>query len=154
MRALPASEPDDGLGQAPGADEFSGRQLADVFLLLRFVAGEKNVVRAERGVCRDDDADRTVDAREFLDRGDVLHIAHAGAAVLGGENHSQHAELAQFLDGGERELASLVPLHDVRLDLAFGKLADAFLQVQLLFVQLEIQGSSGTLGHRSLHGPA
>ena len=32
------------------------------------------------------------------------------------------------------------------LDLALGKLANAFLQVQLLFVQLEIQGSSSTLG--------
>ena len=42
----------------------------------------------------DDDADRSVDAREFFDRGDVLDIAHAGAAVLGGENHSEEPKFA------------------------------------------------------------
>src|SRR4029077_15390526 len=107
-----------------------------------FVTRQKNVVRAQRRVGGDNDADRPVDAREFFDRGDVLDIAHAGAAVLGGENHSEEPELAQFLDSGEGELAGFVPLHDVGADLALGKLADAFLQVQLLFVQLEIQESS------------
>ena len=112
------------------------------------------MIRAERGVRGHDDADRSVDAREFLDRGDVLDVAHAGAAVLRRENHPQHPELAQFLDRGQRKLASLVPLHDVRADLALGKFADTFLQVQLLFVQLEIQGSSETLGQCGLRGPA
>ena len=69
-------------GQAPGADEFAGGQLADVFLFLRFVAGEENVVGAERGVRGDDDADRAIHAREFLDGGDVFDVAHAGAAVF------------------------------------------------------------------------
>ena len=91
---------------------------------------------------RDDDADRAIHAREFFDGGDVFHIAHARAAVLGGKNRSQQPELAQFFDGRQRKLAGLVPLHDVGRDLALGKLADAFLQLQLLVVQLEIQNSS------------
>ena len=48
---------------------------------------------------RDDDAHRAIHAREFLDRGDVLDVAHARAAVLRGKDRAQQAELAQFLDG-------------------------------------------------------
>ena len=130
-----------GLGQAPGADELRPWPAADVLLFLRFVAGKKNVVRAQRGVRRDDDADRAVHARELFDGGDVLDIAHAGAAVLGRKHYAQQAELAQFLDGRQRKFAGLVPLHHVGRDFALGKFAHAFLQLQLLIVQLEIQGA-------------
>ena len=79
---------------------------------------------------------------EFLDGRDVLDVAHARAAVFGREDRAHQPELAQFLDRRQREFAGLVPLHDVRSNLAFGKLAHALLQVQLLFVQLEVQKSS------------
>ena len=115
-------------------ERFSGRQLADIFLFLCLVACEKNVIRAQRSVRRHDDAHRTVNAREFLDRRDVFHIAHARAAVLGRKNHPQQAQLAELLDDCERELAGLVPLHDVGLDLALGELANALFQMQLLVV--------------------
>ena len=97
------------------------------------------MVRAQRGVRRDDDADRAVHPRELFDGGDVLDIAHAGAAVLGRKHDAQQAELAQFLDRRQRKVAGLVPLHHVGRDFALGKFADAFLQLQLLIVQLEIQ---------------
>src|SRR5580698_740194 len=102
-----------GFGQPPGADVFAGGQLADVFLLLLFAACQKNVVRTERRVCSYDDADRTVHAREFLDGGDVFDVAHAGATIFGRKNRAQQAEFSQFFDGGQRELAGLVPFHDV-----------------------------------------
>ena len=132
------------LGQSPRADKLSCRQLADIFLLLRFVAGEKNMIRAERSVRGHDDAHRSVDAREFLDRRDVLDIAHARAAILRRKDRAQQSELAQFLDRGQRKIARLVPLHDVRLDLALGKFTNALLQLQLLVVQLEIHVPSET----------
>ena len=33
-----------GLGQSPGPDVFAGRQLRDIFLLLLFRSGQKNVI--------------------------------------------------------------------------------------------------------------
>src|SRR5215831_13246800 len=70
------------LGETPGTDVFSGRQLADVFLLLRFVTREKNVIGAKRSMCGDDNADGSVNARKLLNRGDVFDVAHPSTAVL------------------------------------------------------------------------
>ena len=95
---------------------------------------------------RYDDAYRPIHAREFLDRGDILHIAHPSAAILGGKNHAQQPQLAQFLDGCERKFRRLVPLHDIGLDLALGKLVHHLLQVQLFIVELKIQNPSGHFG--------
>ena len=114
IRALPASDPDGRLGQSPRADVLAGRQLADVFLLLLFGPSKKNMVRAQRSVRRHDDAHRTVHARKFLNRGDVFDVAHARPAVLSRKDRAEQAELAEFLDDGQRKLARLVPLHDVR----------------------------------------
>src|ERR1700735_4021653 len=86
-----------GLCQSPGTDEFAGRQYADAFTLLRFVAGKENMIRAERRVRRDNDSDRAIDAGEFFDGSNVLDVAHACAAVLGWKNYSQQTELAQLL---------------------------------------------------------
>ena len=80
------------------------------------------------------DAHRPIHAREFFDRGDVLDVAHSRAAVFGGEDRPQQAQLAQFFDCRQRKLARLVPLHDMRKDFALSKLAYALLHVQLLFI--------------------
>src|SRR5438270_12539199 len=71
-----------GLGQAPGAYEFSRGEFAYVLFLLSFVAGKKYVIGTEGGMGGDDDADRAIHAREFLDSGHVFDITHAGTAVL------------------------------------------------------------------------
>ena len=89
---------------------------------------------------RNNDAHRTIHPRKFFDGGDVLHVAHAGAAQFRGKNDSHQAQLAQFLDRGQRILARLVPFHDVRRNLTRGKIAHASAQMLLLFVELEIQG--------------
>ena len=93
------------------------------------------MIRAQRGVRCHDDADRSVDARQFLNGRDVFDVAHASAAVFWRKDCAQHPEFAQFLDRGQRKLTGFVPVHDTRLDFALGKFTDAFLQLQLLFVQ-------------------
>ena len=85
-------------GQSPCPDRFSAGEAGDVFSFLCFVPSKKNMIRAQRSMCRDDDADRTIHAREFFDGGDVLHIAHACAAVLGRKNDAQQAEFAYFFN--------------------------------------------------------
>src|SRR5437763_16897450 len=71
-----------GLGQAPGADEFSRGEFADVLFLLGFVAGKKYVIGKEGGTGGDDDAHRAIHAREVLERRHVFVITEAGAARL------------------------------------------------------------------------
>ena len=51
------------LSQAPGADKLSRCQFADVLLFLRLIAGQKDVIGAERSVSRDNDAHRAINAR-------------------------------------------------------------------------------------------
>ena len=119
--------PGRGLGQAPGADEFSRGEFADVLFLLSFVAGKKNVIGTEGGMGGDDDADRAIHAREFLDGGHVFDVAHSGTAVLRREDHAHQAHLAQLFDGGEGEFSGFVPLHDVRSDLVLREFANGLL---------------------------
>jgi len=85
------------------------------------------MIRAERRVRRHDDSHRAIDAREFLNRCYVLDVTHAGAAVLGRKDGSKQSKLADFFNRRERKFAGFVPLHDVGLDLALGKFADALL---------------------------
>ncbi len=135
-----------GFGESPAADPFAGREFGNVLPALLFVAGDEDVVRAERGMCSYDDADRSVDARELLDGDDVLDVAHARAAEFGGKNGAQQAETAEFLDGLHGKARGFVPLHDVRGDLFFGEFADAAAQVVLLVGKLEIQASPPYVG--------
>src|SRR5664279_3949711 len=68
-----------------------------------FVAGNEDVIRAQRSVRRHNDAHRTIHPRQLFDGGDVLDVAHAGAAVLGGKDGAHQPQLAQLLDGLQRE---------------------------------------------------
>ena len=98
-----------GLGESPCAEPFAGGELRDVFLPLRFVAGEEDVVGAEGIVCGDDDADGAVDGGEFFDGEHVVDVAEAGAAVLGREDDAEQAHCAELLHDVEGELAGFVP---------------------------------------------
>ena len=100
------------------------------------------MVAAERGVGGDDDADGTINTREFLNGDDVLDVAHAGAAELGGEDGTHETEAAEFFDDGERELRGLIPLHDVRQDLALGEFANTLAELLLLVSEIEVHGCS------------
>ena len=105
--------PRTGFGQAPRSEELARGQLGNVLALLLFVAGDKDVVGTQRSVRRDGDSDRTIHARKLFDGGNVLDVAHARAAVLGGKDGAQQPQLAQFLHRRQRKLAGFVPLHDV-----------------------------------------
>src|SRR5436309_9379511 len=72
------------------------------------------MVRAQGSVRGDDDAKGTIDTRKFFDGGDIFDVSHAGAAKLNRKNHAHEAELAEFFDCGEREVAGVVPLAEDR----------------------------------------
>ncbi len=129
-----------GFGERPGADEVAGRQPGNVLPLLLLVAGDKDVVGAERGVRGHDDANRAVDARKLLDGHGIFDVAHARAAVFDREDRSHEPEPPEFLDCLKRETRGFVPLHHVRRDFTLGELADHLAKVLLLFGKLEIQG--------------
>ena len=131
-----------GLGQSPRADELASRKFRHIFLLLRLVARQKNMVRAERRVRGDDNPDRAIHARKFFNRADVLHVAHAGSAIFRGKDRAHQPEFAQLLDCGQRKLRRFIPLHHLGRDFARGKFTYVFLEVQLLFIQLKIQVAS------------
>ena len=97
------------------------------------------MIRPQRSVRRDDNPDRPVNPRKLVDRRDVFDIPHACAAVLHRENNSKQPNLGKFLDRSQRKLTRLVPLHDIRSDLALSEFAHTLLQLRLFFVKLEIQ---------------
>src|SRR5690242_16115845 len=80
------------LGETPGADPFAGREFGNVLFALLFIAGDKDVVRTKGRVRGNDDADRTINAREFFDRDYIFDIAHSSAAIFGGKDHSQETQ--------------------------------------------------------------
>src|SRR3989441_4231567 len=127
------------LRQPPGTDVLTRRQLRDVFLFLRFIARDENVIRAKRSMRRYDDADRPIDPRQLFNRRDVLHVPHPRAAIFRRKDDPQQIQPSQLLDDRHRKLAGFVPRHHVRSNLALGELPHAFLQLQLLVIQLEVQ---------------
>ena len=104
------------------------------------------MVRAKRGVRGNNNPDRPINPRKLFDDHHVFGIAHARTAVFGGEDSTHQPQLANFLDRGQRKLTGFVPFHNVGSDLALSELAHGFLQLQLLFVQLEIQQPSDCCG--------
>src|SRR5260221_684654 len=66
-------------------------------------------------------------------------------AILLRENHAQQPHLRQLRHDLHREMRSLVPLHNVRQNLALGKFPHAATQLLLLFGEREIHGILGRL---------
>src|SRR5215470_10717972 len=77
-----------GLGQSPRANLFASGQRRDIFFALRLAAVLINVIRAERIVRGERQADRPVDARDLFDYRGVFHIPHPRAAILFGKEHA------------------------------------------------------------------
>ena len=125
------------LRQRPAADPFARGELRDVAVPLLVGARLEDVVGAERGVRGDDDADRAVHARKFLDDDGVVDVAEARAAQLFRKDRTQVAELAELFDHFERENLVFVPLHDVGPDFRVGEFADGFTELDLLRREIE-----------------
>jgi hypothetical protein len=125
------------LGQSPRAQPIAARQQRNVLPALHLGARKKDMVRAQRVMRRQREADRTIDRREFLDRQHIVHIAETRAAVLRGKDDAHQAHRAQLANHRRRELARLVPLHHMGCDLARGEAADLRPQALLLVGQNE-----------------
>ncbi len=72
---------------------------------------------------------------------DVVDVRQPRAAVLLGEGHAEHAQLAGALEGIDGKVLRFVPLREVRLDLALREIAHHLLDLQLLVGQTEIHSS-------------
>jgi hypothetical protein len=105
---------------------------------LRLGAEFVDVIRAERIMRRDDDADRAVHAGQLLDDDGVLEIAHARAAVLLGKNHAEKTHVGELGNDFGGKCRGFVPLHHVRRDFAFGKFADGAAKLLLLVGEREL----------------
>ena len=94
------------LGEDGGGQDFAGRDLGQIFLLLLLRAADEDQfagdlrARAER-------ADADVGARQLL--GDDAHgdLAHAGAAIFLGNGEAEHAHLGKAGDDLERDVVVL-----------------------------------------------
>src|SRR5262245_23030671 len=126
-----------GLGQSPRANLFASGQRRDVFFALRLAAVLINVIRAERIVRGERQADRPVDARDLFDYRGVFHIPHPRAAVLFGKEHAHQPKLAHLCENLARQSLGLVPLHHVRFDLRFGEFTNRTFDLQLLLGQIK-----------------
>src|SRR5947209_17809392 len=101
------------------------RERHQKLLLLLLRAEHEDMVRAERIVRGDRDADRAVNARKLLDDCDVLDVTHPCAAVLFGKDDAHEPLLGEFWLKLHGEVLRLVPLAHVRRDLPSGELANA-----------------------------
>ena len=85
-----------GFGQPERADDLATRHRDEVALLLLGCARHVERVAAQAHVGRDDDAQRTPDAADLLDRDGVRERVEPGAALLFGERDAEHAHLAEL----------------------------------------------------------
>ncbi len=111
----------------------AGGEAGNVLAPLFIVAGEEDVVGAERVVRGDGDAYGSVNGGELFHGEDVVYVAEVRAAELGGKDDAEQAHGAELPDDGERELAGFVPSEDVGRDFAGGKVADGLAELLLLF---------------------
>src|ERR1035437_5808297 len=131
-----------GLGEGPAAQPFAGGQFGKIALPLFLVAHFINVVSTERRMGGDDDADRSIDAREFFNNDGVFDVSQPAAAEFFREDGAHVAEPAEFADDFEREGLRLVPLGDERRNLGFGEFPNRFAQLDLFRGVLEIHGGA------------
>ena len=117
-------------------------QARQVSLALGLVAGDKDVVGAQRGVGGDDDAHRAVHARELFDGQHILDVSVARTAVFVGKNAAHQAQPAELLDDLQGIARGLIPLANVGSDLARGKVAHHGLQLPLLVAEFEVHAAS------------
>ena len=121
------------LGEAEGAENFAGRQAAQIFFLLRVVAKSEQR-HLHRGI---GDAERSghggIDARDFFEHQHVGDGVEAGAAPFFGHEHAAAAEFGELFGFQRwridlRDLAVAPRAHFVLHELADG-VANQFLVV-------------------------
>src|SRR5882762_3928501 len=73
-----------GLGQGPASQPVAGHQFREVTLFLLFGAGFVNVIATERRMGGEDNADRAIHARKFLDDDGVFDITKPRPSIFFG----------------------------------------------------------------------
>ena len=150
MRALPASDPEEGSVNPHAPMNSPVASFGRYFFFCASFPARKMWFEHSDVCAATMIPNRPIHPRKLFDGGDVLHVPHPRAAQLRRKDDAHQPQLAQFFDGRQRKIARLVPLADVRRDLALGKFAHALLELQLFFVELEVQRGSPT-GEGLLH---
>ncbi len=91
------------------------------------------MITAKRVVRRHGDTYRTVNSRKLFDDGGVFDIAHSGSAVLFGKDNAGQSKFSELWLKFDGEMLRFIPLHHVRRDLCFRKLAHTHLDLFLFF---------------------
>ena len=97
------------LGEAEAADPLAGGQLGQELLLLRLGAELVDRHHHQRALHAHHRAEARIDALDLARDQAVADIAHAGAAVLLGDDDAEHVERAHLAE--DRRLGLLVPEH-------------------------------------------
>ena len=142
-RMLAVSRAGVGLGQRVAAELLAARERRQQprLLLGRAVALDRR--GGQPGVHRDGDREAGVVARELLDDQAERGVVEAGAAVLLGDGHAQHAELGQRAQRVERDVVVGVPGGGVGRNLALAELAHERLDLALGVGQFGDHGPDG-----------
>jgi hypothetical protein len=123
------------LGQAEAAQPFAGRQLLQVFLLLRVRAEGVDRAADHRVLHADDGGRGAVAGGDFLQRQRQRNVIQAGAAPLLGHHHAAAAELAQRPQLLAREVRRAVPLRRPGGELLAREIAQHVADLFLFFAQ-------------------
>jgi len=117
-RPAPRPKPEPGSVSPPRADKFSAGQFWEcICAFCASVPARKNVVRTERIVGRDDNAHRAIHAGKFFDGHHILDIPEARRRrIPWGRSSPARPSCPALSPPLERELGSLVPLHDMGAD--------------------------------------
>src|SRR6185312_16014161 len=117
-------------------------ELRQVLALLLLGAPLHDARADERGLHRDDRADRAVAAADLLDDQPVGEVVQARAAVLGGHDRAEVALVCDLLDEIEVEVVVARVFARLDHDLVVGELARGLLDQALLVGQVEVHRAS------------
>jgi len=112
------------LGQPPGTDPLSSRQLRQIAALLFLITGDEDVPRTQGIVSRNAEGHGGIDPGQLLDHGDVLQIPEPRAAVLLGNHDSQETQLGELAPDLVRKSLRLIPFANIRPDLLLSEPTD------------------------------
>src|SRR5438105_13046103 len=101
---------------------FALRQRRQILFFLSFSSELINMIRAQRIMSRHGNSNGPIDAREFFDRGRILHVSERRASVFFRKQNTEQPKLAELWDELDRKMLRFVPLHHMRRDLGFGEL--------------------------------
>ena len=120
-------------------DVFTGDELGQVFLLLRFSAVAFDLIDTQVAVRTIRQAHAGRCTRNFFHGNHVRQVTHVGATIGFGHRNAQHAHFAHLAPQVHRKLIGAVNFCRTRGNLCLGKIADSIAQCIDVFAQLKVQ---------------